>query len=86
MLRRGAIKLARQMSTVSTRPVEDAMRVKAWPNHPLSLHSEANRLLDHRSSEPFYPGDLQRLPHACSPQSHARQRFPGDTFSLGYYI
>lgn len=86
MLWRGAIKLARRMSTMSTTPVEDAMRVKAWPNHPLSLHSEADRLLDQRSSEPYYPRDLQRLPNACSPQSHARQRFQGDTFSLGYYL
>ena len=86
MLRRGAIKLALQISTMSTTPVEDAMRVKVWPNHTLSLYSEANRLLDHQSSESFYPRNLQRLPHACSPQSHARQYFQGDPFSLGYHI
>ena len=50
------------------------------------LHSEAYSLPDHRSSQTFYPRDLQRLPQACSPQSYARQPFYGDTFSLGNHI
>lgn len=42
MLRRGALGLARRMSTMSITPVEDAMRIKVLSSKSLQVSHEAD--------------------------------------------